>query len=81
METVKKVYVKVTADFTVDGKINPVSLTWEDGRLFDIDKILEIRQAASTKTGGQGIRYSCRIKGKIVHLFNEEGRWFVGVQN
>jgi hypothetical protein len=31
----------------------------------------------SLKGGGLGIRYTCRIRGKQVYLFDEEGKWFV----
>ena len=37
----RKVYVEVTARFDVDGKITPLSLTWEDGTVFEIDKVLD----------------------------------------
>ena len=32
---------------------------------------------ASLKAGGAGIRYTCRIDGKLTHLFLEGDRWFV----
>lgn len=51
-----------------------------------IDRILDIRQAAAMKAGGQGDRYTVRIRGKQSYLFferstnltgNNIGRWFV----
>lgn len=36
----RKVYVEVTARFDVDGKVTPLSLIWEDGTVFEIDKVL-----------------------------------------
>ena len=27
--------------------------------------------------GGLGMRYICRIRGRTVKLFNDEGRWFM----
>lgn len=73
----RKVFVEVTAKFDVDGTITPLSIKWENGAIFEIDKVLDIRRAASLKAGGQGIRYICRINGHQTFLFYEEPRWFV----
>lgn len=72
-----KIYVKVNADFALDGKIVPQSIDWEDGRTFSIDDVTDIRRAASLKAGGQGTRYTCRIEGKERYLFYENPLWFV----
>ena len=81
-----KVYVAVKADFNEDGVMLPRELTWEDGTRYEIDRVLDIRQAAAMKAGGQGDRYTVRIKGKQSYLFferstnqtgNQLGRWFV----
>lgn len=72
-----KINLQVNADFDLDGNIHPKAITWEDGRVFEIDRILDVRRAASLKAGGLGIRYICRIRGKEVKLFNDEGRWFM----
>ena len=71
-----KVWVDVTARFDADGKITPLSITWEDGRLYEIDRILDVRRAASLKAGGSGIRYTVRIGHTETYLFLEEDRWF-----
>lgn len=73
----KKVFVDVTAFFTKEGKLMPVSFIWEDGVIYEIEKVYGWVKAASLKVGGQGIRYKCRVKGKEVYLFLEEGRWFM----
>lgn len=81
-----KVYVAVKADFNEDGVMIPREITWEDGTRYEIDRILDIRQAAAMKAGGQGDRYTVRIKGQQSYLFferstsqtgNNIGRWFV----
>lgn len=72
-----KEYISVTARFDPDGNLLPLKIHWKDGRSFDIDKILDIRYAASLKAGGAGLRYSCRILGKQKYLFLEANRWFV----
>ena len=72
-----KVYVEVTAHFDLEGNITPLSVIWEDGRIFEIDRVLDARRAASLKAGGVGIRYLCKILGKESYLFYEGPRWFV----
>ncbi|MBR2715619.1 MAG: hypothetical protein IKB73_05375 [Ruminococcus sp.] len=72
-----KQYVSVTAKFDPDGNILPLTINWDDGRVFDIDRITDVRYAASLKAGGAGIRYTCRIKQIEKYLFLEENRWFI----
>jgi len=64
------------AEHFTDGMVRPVSIDW-DGRKLSVDKISDIRQAASLKGGGQGTRYTCKICGRDVYLFCDDGRWFV----
>ena len=73
----RKVYVDVIAKFDIYGKIKPISLTWEDGTVYEIDRVLDSRPAASLKAGGVGIRFTCRILNKETYLFKEDDRWFV----
>lgn len=63
-----KVYVKVLAEFSLDGQMVPVQIIWPDGREFPIDRILDVGPGV-TKSGGSGIRYLCRIQGKVVPLY------------
>lgn len=76
-----KVYVSVVARFTTDGKILPISFEWEDGRCYEVDKVLDIRRAASVKAGGHGMRYTVHVSGenysKETCMWLEEGRWFM----
>lgn len=81
-----KVYVPVKAIFTDDGTIRPIALAWEDGQVYEIDRVLEVRPAAAMKAGGQGDRYTVLINGRSSYLFfernhsltgNNLGRWFV----
>lgn len=74
---VKKVFVEVIAKFDPDGVVTPLAIIWEDGRRFEIDKVLDMRKAASLKAGGIGIRYTCRIKNKETYLYYEGPNWFV----
>lgn len=73
----RKVFVDVVAVFSKEGELKPVSFTWEDGRRYRIDRILNKRRAASLKVGGHGICYDCRVMGKVVRLFLDDGKWFM----
>ena len=73
----RKAYVGVNVEWTLEGKIIPKVIIWEDGRKFVIDRILDVRPAASLKVGGVGIRYTIRVLGKETFLFRSQYRWFV----
>lgn len=73
-----KKFISVIAEHDVTGEIKPLNINW-DGRILSIDKIFDIRPAASLKNGGQGIRYKCRICNKDVFLFNDNGIWFIDI--
>ena len=70
-------YVDVNAIFTKDGRLLPRSIIWDDGRVYEVQRIKHITRAASLKAGGVGMRYTCVIDGKEGHLFLEENKWFV----
>ena len=81
-----KVYVKVGVVFREDGMMLPRSLTWEDGRKYPIDRVLNVRPACAERAGGQGDRYTVMIGGQQRYLFFEHstdmgnlsiGRWFI----
>ncbi|HCA34403.1 MAG TPA: hypothetical protein DEP00_04895 [Lachnospiraceae bacterium] len=77
MDVVKK-YVEVAADFSPDGVMIPLWITWDNGHRYRIDKVTDYRRAASLKAGGAGIRYTCQIGGGQHFLFYEENyKWFV----
>ena len=72
-----KKFVAVTARFDTQGNITPLSVEWEDGRIFAIDRVLDVRRAASLKAGGQGTRYTVRIQNRETYLFLDMPQWFV----
>lgn len=77
MKSNEKINLCVNARFDVCGKIIPLSIVWPDGRSFEIDQILDVRRAASLKAGGIGTRYTCKIRNKIVNIFNDEKYWYM----
>ena len=72
-----RVYVRGRVEYDEEGGVRPLSIAWEDGRRFKVDRLLDVRRAAATKAGGQGMRYTCRIQGHETYLFEDSGRWFV----
>ncbi len=82
----QKLYVNVLASFREDGLLLPREIIWEDRRHFEIDRVTDIRQAASMKVGGHGDRYTIMVCGRQRYLFfernasicgNNIGKWFV----
>ena len=74
-----KKYVEVTAHHNAQGFVRPLILWWDDGRKYEIDRVLDVRRAASLKAGGIGIRYTCRILGKERYLYLDEDKWYLNV--
>ena len=81
-----KVYVEVVSRTLTNGRMLPQSIVWENGVCYDIDRVSDVRQAASMRCGGQGDRYTVWIGGKMSYLYFERncsvtgpniGRWFV----
>lgn len=72
-----KISIEVIAEHSRDGKIKPLSITWEDGRKYSVDKVLDVRLAATLKVSGKGLRYTCRIHGKQVFLFYDSEQWYI----
>ena len=79
----QRIYIEMLANFSVDGIMRPVQIKWEDGQLFEIDRILDVRRAASD-AGSTGLRYTVKIMGQIRYIFFEDvysdtgqPRWFV----
>lgn len=73
-----KIYVDVNARFSKDGRMIPISFIWKDGRTYEIQRIKDVRRAASLRAGGVGMRYTCIIDGRESYLFYEDNNmWFV----
>lgn len=81
-----KVYVQVDVAFREDGLMMPRAIHWEDGAVYQVDRVLDVRPGAARKVGGQGDRYALVVRGKRTVLYFERsaalsgpniGRWFV----
>ena len=73
----EKRYVEVVSDPSPEGTVTPLSIIWDTGVRYQIDQVLDRRQAHSLKTGGTGIRYTVRVGTTTTHLWYEGPRWFV----
>lgn len=73
----EKQYVEVDVKFREDGTKIPLSIKWIDGTIYDIDKVIEVKNRASLKVGGFGERYLVRINGEETYLYYEFDKWFV----
>ena len=75
---IKKTYINVIAEFGVHAII-PLSFIWPyTGQCFNIDRVIDVRNAPSLKAGGAGVRYTVQIRGVTRNLWLENGKdWFV----
>jgi len=69
--------VDAIVKFTKEGDKIPLEIVWDDGRRFEVDRVLDVTKAASLKAGGRGTRYKCRIRGKkyTCFLMMKNGLW------
>lgn len=73
-----KIYVDVIAEFSKDGILTPKSFRWIDGSVYEIQRVRDIRRAASLKAGGVGMRYTCIVNGRECYLYYEDNNmWFM----
>ena len=77
----RKVYVGVQLTVSPEGDVRPNTITFEDGTIYEIDRLKYRCRAHATKVGGTGIRYSVVIRGQETFLFEDDGKWFVEAKN
>lgn len=71
-----KIVVSVRAEFDVFGQLTPISFLWGNGAQYEISKVLDRRRAVSLKSGGGGMRYTCKVNGKVIYLFYDDTVWY-----
>ena len=57
----EKQYVRVNGNWEDDGSFIPLFILWENGLKYKIEKIVQRCPAASLKSGGAGLRYTCLL--------------------
>ena len=74
-------FVEVLGVYGLDRMFRPYRFRTKDGTTVKIDCITEVCTAASTKSGGQGLRYACRTGDQEIFLYHETlptgELWFV----
>ena len=80
-KTFRRVDVGVTLKVSPEGNVRPLTITFENGKTYTIDRLKERKRAAATKVGGTGIRYTIVIQNRETYLFEDEGKWFVEAKN
>ena len=73
----RKVYVGVQLTVSPEGDVRPNTIKFEDGTVYEIDRLTHRCRAHATKVGGTGIRYTVVIRGQETYLFEDDGKWFV----
>ena len=84
----ERVYVRINASVDKLGVVHPTAIVWEDGRIFEIEKICDVLNG---KRFGRGETLDCfkvMIRGRYKKLYLDRsdrprsqftGRWFVEV--
>lgn len=73
----RKVYVEVQLTVSPEGDVRPNTIKFENGTIYEIDRLRHRCRAHATKVGGTGIRYTVVIRGQETYLFEDDGKWFV----
>ena len=71
-----KQFISVLVLMDSSGKLIPKQIIWED-KAYVIDKVIDVKRAASLKAGGIGVRFRVVIGGQIRDLFLDDYRWFI----
>ena len=73
-----KVYVAVVLRVDSDGRMKPLAIEWEDGRHYDITRVIDKCSAPPRHVGSSPtVRYVVDIAGNRRELYKEGNRWFV----
>ena len=71
----KKTIVKVECGLNESGSVVPKSITWHDGRKWDIARV--VHSCASDDGEFEGIRYTVLIGSAEKYLYRLGSQWYV----
>lgn len=74
---IRKRYVDVDVHFDSSGNVRPKYIYWDEGKKYEVEHVYDVREAASTKAGGQGLRFTVRVLNKETYIYYENPAWFV----
>ena len=70
----RKVPVSVLAQFDAAGALMPLSITWENGRIYAIDRVLDRRVSRISR---ENSRYNVVIHAQPTYLYRTGDRWYM----
>ena len=70
----RKVPVGVLAQFDASGRLLPVSITWENGRVYQIDRVLGARVS---RVNPENKRYDVVIHAQQTFLYRTGDQWYM----
>ena len=70
----RKVPVGVLAQFDAEGRLLPVSVTWENGRIYRIDHVLGMRVSRMNRDNR---RYDVVIRAQQTCLYRTGDQWYM----
>ena len=70
----EKKYVSVNIDVDKDGVIRPLRILWDDGRQWEVTKVLHTCTASHHEF--EGIRYTIIVGRAVKYLYRDGQRWY-----
>ena len=70
-----KVYVQVDSERLESGEIVPLTISWQDGRIWNIDRV--IHSCRSLDGEFEGIRYTVIIGSAEKYIYRAGHAWYV----
>ena len=70
-----RVNVGVHCRVDTEGVVSPLKVMWEDGRVWDIERVLHT--CRSPDMSFVGIRYTVLIEGMEKYLYRSDQQWYV----
>ena len=71
----KKIYVQVDSERQESGEVIPLTVSWQDGRIWNIDRVLH--SCISHDGEYEGIRYTVIIGSSEKYIYRAGHAWYV----
>lgn len=73
---IAKHYAYVISDYTEDGRVIPKKILWDDGYMYEIERIIRTKRYNGLNTSGVIKQYTCECNGCVFDLIHEgEDKW------
>lgn len=70
-----KMYVSVESITYADGSIVPLKIFWDDGRTWDIKRVIHMAEPVNNEF--EGIRYTILIGSAVKNIYRLGASWYV----